>query len=119
MISKNKNYDNHRNFRGLENEVPQHQGPDQEDRDDNSIKNPDNGIRKTVHQGEVETTTFDPQLEEQWLAVRDEYLAHYPELEDTDIEYEEGSFYKVIDSLSKKRQVTPKEIQHEIRKWSR
>ncbi len=119
MISKNKNHDNHRTFRGLENEVPQHQGPDQEDRDVGPINNSDSATGKAINNGEVEIATFGPQLEEQWLAVRDEYLAHYPELEDTDIEYEKGSFYKIIESLAKKRQVTPKEIQNEIRNWSR
>ncbi len=118
MISENKNQDNERTFRGLENEVPQNHGLSRGYQDKESDKNSDDEMGKPVDIGGVNTTLSDPQLEEQWLAVCDEYLAHYPDLDDTDTEYKKGNFYAIIKRLAKRRQRTPKEIHNEIMDWS-
>ncbi len=106
-----------KNHGGLENEVQQNRGMDEKRRhisvEQNQIENV-----KTVDNGGAESENLDPGLEEQWLSVRDEYLANYPDLAniETDAEYE--SFSEFIDYLAKRRQCSAKEMQDEIMNWS-
>ena len=116
IITDNKNQDNERTDRGLENDVPQNSGLDPEQKE--RINDTEKTIGKPVDNGGVQSIEYDRQLEKQWLAVRDEYLANYPHLENTDINYEKGSFYKMIEKLAKRRKRTSKEIQNEIMDWS-
>ncbi|WP_339715696.1 hypothetical protein [uncultured Kriegella sp.] len=116
IITNNKNQDNEGTSHGLENKVPQNSN--QEQNQNGSQKDSEEAIGKPVNNGGVKTVEYEPQLEKQWLAVRDEYRAHYPELEEADTEYEEGGLYEMIDRLAKRRQRSPKEIQREIMKWS-
>ncbi len=118
MITENKHRDNKQNHGGMENEVQQNRGMDQDYPDRDSDEQPKVDSGNPVDHGGVEETELDPGLEEQWLAVRDEYLAHYPDLDDSDTAYEKGSFYTVIDRLAKRKQSTPEEIQNEIMSWS-
>ncbi len=118
MITEKKNQDNEQPFRGLENDVPQNHGLSQDYQERESISDRDDNFGNPVTNGGVGTIKLDPRLEEQWRAVRDGYLAHYPDLKDAATEYEKGSFHAVINSFAKKRQRTPKEIHDEIMDWS-
>lgn len=83
-----------------------------------SMENSKEEIGKPVNNGGVATSRTDLHLEKQWLAVRDEYLAHYPEVENTDTEYDKENFSSIFDSIAKRRQRTSKEIRDEIMEWS-
>lgn len=116
IITNNINQDNEPTSHGLENDVPQNSNQKQERNE--SQKKSKEAIGKPVNNGGVETIEYEPQLEKQWLAVRDEYRAHYPELDEADTEYEKGGLSKMIERLAKRRERSPKEIQMEIMKWS-
>jgi hypothetical protein len=115
MITENKNQDKHRNFGGLNNKIQQNRSPDKEQyQAEENIEE----IEIPVNNGGVNTSIkTDIELEEQWLAVRDEYLAHYPNITDNDTHYKKGDFDTIIENLAKKRQRTPKEIHTEIINW--
>ena len=117
MITENKHKDNKRNHGGLENDVPQNRGMDQNYQEMVPNKQPNVKFGNPVDSGGVKSTEYEPQLEEQWLAVRDEYLANYPDLQDVDTEYEKGSFNILMDRLAKRKQRSTKEIQNEIMNW--
>lgn len=118
MITERKNQDNEESFRGLENDVPQNHGLSEEYHEKDSNENSAEDVGKPVNNGGVDTTKLDFHLEAQWQAVRDEYLSHYPAIKEENIEYEKGSFYKVIDSIAERRQRSPEEIRKEIMEWS-
>jgi transketolase len=83
-----------------------------------SMENSKKSIGNPVNNGGVATSRTDLHLERQWLAVRDEYLAHYPEVEITDTAYDKENFSSIFDSIAKRRQRTSKEIRDEIMEWS-
>lgn len=119
MITENqKKGTNKQTKKGLGNEVPQNSNKNQGYGSEETEKKPQDTDEKPVDVGGVEPMKYDPQLEEQWLAVRDEYRAHYPGLEDVDTEYKKGSFHVMINRLSKRRKRTTEQIQDEIMKWS-
>ncbi|WP_276166389.1 hypothetical protein [Zobellia alginiliquefaciens] len=117
MITENKHRDNKRNHGGLQNDVQQNRGMDA-DYPENSSEEKPNDFVKPVDNGGVKSSELEPHLEEEWHAVRDEYLSHYPGLEDVNTNYEDGSFSALIDRLAEKHQRTPQEIQHEILNWN-
>lgn len=83
-----------------------------------SMENSKEAIGKPVNNGGIATSRTDLHIEKQWLAVRDEYLAHYPNIENTDTEYDKGNFSSIIERIAKRRQRTSKEICNEIMEWS-
>lgn len=117
MTTERKNQDNEKSFQGLENDVPQNHGLSQDYHETESIGNSAEDLGKPVNNGGVDMK-LDTRLEAQWLAVRDEYLSHYPAVKEVDTEYEKGSFNKIIDSIAKRRQRSPEEIRKEIMEWS-
>ena len=117
MITENKRLDKDKPYGGLENDVPQNHGVSQEEYTKETNEKSGEKIGKPVNNGGVNTMEYNPQLEEQWLAVRDEYLSHYPDLEVEDTVYKKGSFYSIIDSIAESRKSTPKEIHDEIMGW--
>ncbi|MCR1023348.1 hypothetical protein NQT66_00915 [Cellulophaga baltica] len=118
MITENKNQHKDRKYGGLDNTVQQNHSLDQEPRDLEATKNANEEIEHPVNNGGVEASILDFDLEEQWLAVRDEYLAHYPDILESETQYEKGSFNTIIENLAKRRQRTTKEIHTEIRDWN-
>ena len=117
MITENKNHDKDRTFRGLKNEVPQNHGLGEEYENREIEEQLRGGQDEPVNNGGTDITNLDPMLEEQWMAVRDEYLSHYPDLKDIDAVYEKGSFKTLLNSLAERRQRTPEEIHQEIMGW--
>ncbi len=118
MITENKNPDDERNHGGLENKVLHNVDMDQDQSENNFSEQSKGDTGTPVDSGGVKSTELEPGLEEQWLAVRDEYLANYPDLEDEDTKYEQGSFHTVITRLANKTKRSTEEIQNEIRNWS-
>ena len=119
MITENKHRDNERKHEGLKNDVQQNRGMNSE-HNDREPNNENNNEDKPgpVDNGGARSTDFDSRLEKQWLAVRDEYLANYPDLKDVDTDYEEGSFHTVIARLAENKKRSAEEIQNEILDWS-
>ncbi len=117
MITENQHRYNKQNPGGLENEVQQNRGMAENHRH-RSIEQEQLENVNPVDNGGVESTNLEPGLEEQWLGVRDEYLANYPDLANIETEAEYGSFSTFIDRLAKRRQHSAKEIQDEIMNWS-
>ncbi|MGJ8738326.1 hypothetical protein [Zobellia laminariae] len=117
MITENKRLDKDKPFKGLGNDVPQNHGLSQEEYNKETNNTSKKNIGKPVNNGGVNTIDYHPQLEEQWLAVRDEYLSHYPDLEVADSVYKKGSFYSIIDSIAKSRNSSSQEIHDEIMNW--
>ncbi|QWX83772.1 hypothetical protein H0I23_15170 [Cellulophaga sp. HaHaR_3_176] len=111
MTTDNKNEYRDKDYGGLDNTVQQNHGLEEDAQNTESSREP-------VNNGGVETSNFDLELEEQWLAVRDEYLAHYPYVLDSDTKYEKGSFYIIIENLAKRTQRSPEEIHNEILNWN-
>lgn len=118
MDKGSKNQVNDRLFGSAEKGVPNNGGLNQDDQDRDSIGNSKAVMGKPVNNGGVAMSKSDLQLEAQWLAVRDEYLSHYPDVKDADSEYEKGSLSVIIESIAKRRQRTMKEIRDEIMEWS-
>ncbi len=106
MDTGSTNQDNDRLFGSAEDDVPNNGGFNQDDQDRESIGNLKEVTGKPVNNGGVAISKSDLQLEEQWLAVRDEYLSQYPDVQDADSEYEKGSFSVIIESIAKRRQRT-------------
>lgn len=99
---------------GLDNTIQQNHGLEE----DIQNKDSENKLTKPVDNGGVKSSDYDLKLEEQWLAVRDEYLAHYPYVLDSETVYEKGGFYTIIENLAKKRELSSKEIHDEILNWN-
>jgi hypothetical protein len=118
MITENKNQHKDRKYGGLDNTVQQNHSLDQPLEDKESINNLGEDVAQPVNNGGVEASILDFDLEEQWLAVRDEYLAHYPDILESETQYEKGSFNTIIENLAKRRQRTTTEIHTEIRDWN-
>ncbi|RTE55370.1 hypothetical protein EHW67_02020 [Arenibacter aquaticus] len=114
MITKNKNKERNPNSNGLDNRVQQNRGL-------NEVRSPkehsNDEIGKPVDNGGVETSKFDTHLEKQWLAVRDDYLANFPELSDMDTSYDKNSLETLIANLAKRRKQTSEQVQQEIMNW--
>jgi len=88
---------------------------DQENQEGEVNKSSKKAMGKPVNNGGVSISKTDIQLEKQWLAVRDEYLANYPDIKDT--ENENGNFSDIIENIAKRRKRTSKEIRDEIMEW--
>ena len=114
MISENKNQDKKSASKGLNNEVQQNRGINQ---DRYPSKDSNEAVGKPVDNGGVVTSKYDAHLEKQWLAVRDNYLANFPELNDMGTTYEKKSFSALINRLAKRRQQTSEQIHEEIMNW--
>lgn len=118
MDTGSTNQGNDRLFGSAEKKVPNNGGLIQVNQDKESIENSKEVTGNPVNNGGVAFSKSDLQLEEQWLAVRDDYLSHYPDVQDVDSEYEKGSLSVMIESIAKRRQRTSKEIRDEIMEWS-
>ncbi|MCM4162231.1 MULTISPECIES: hypothetical protein [unclassified Arenibacter] len=114
MITENKNQDKNSGSKGLNNEVQQNRGLNLQR---SPSEDSDEGIGKPVDNGGVVTSEYDVHLEKQWLAVRDDYLANFPELNDLDTRYDKNSFGTLIANLAKRRQQTSAQVQEEIMNW--
>ncbi|MCM4153739.1 hypothetical protein DHD05_19275 [Arenibacter sp. N53] len=114
MITENKNQDNKSTSKGLNNDVQQNRGFNQERI---PKENSNEAIGKPVNNGGVATSKYDIHLEKQWLAVQDDYLANFPELNDMDTKYDKKSFDTLITNLAKRRQQTTEQIHEEILNW--
>jgi len=114
MITENKNEDKKSASKGLNNEVQQNRGlnPERNPKEDINEE-----IDKPVDNGGVATSKYDEHLEKQWLAVRDDYLANFPELSDMDTRYNKNSLGSLIANLAKRRRQTSAQVQQEIMNW--
>lgn len=117
MITENKNQDKNSEDKGLNNKVQQNTGLDTEKIPTEDSKDSNEAKGKPVNNGGVVTSKDDIHLEKQWLAVRDDYLGHYPELNDINTLYEPKGFDTLIDILAKRRQQTKEQIHEEIMNW--
>lgn len=117
METGSTNQEKDRLIRSAVKDVSNNGGLLQDDRDMGFIGNSKEVTAKPVNTGGVAITKSDLQLEEQWLAVRDDYISHYPNIKDAGSEYEEGRFSVIIESIAKRRQRTSKEIRDEIMEW--
>ena len=70
-----------------------------------------------MNNGGVATAKYDIHIEKQWLAVKDEYLANFPETEDLDTNGEQDSFEALIAKIAKRRQKSTEDIHAEIMNW--
>ena len=70
-----------------------------------------------MNNGGVATARYDLHIEKQWLAVKDEYLANFPETEDLDANGEQDSFEDLIAKIAKRRQKSTEDIHAEIMNW--
>jgi len=110
MITEDKSKDKSRSTGGLQNEVPQHQNIADH-------KNENKKVGKPVNNGGVATAKYDLHIEKQWLAVKDEYLANFPETENLDANGEQDSFEALIAKIAKRRQKSTEDIHAEIMNW--
>ncbi|MDP5062356.1 MAG: hypothetical protein NWP64_10595 [Maribacter sp.] len=111
MITEDKSIDKSKTTGGLQNEVPQNNGISQNEDLNETIGEP-------VNNGGVATSTFDLHIEKQWLAVRDEYLANFPETQDIDDNGELDGVETLISAIAKRRQKSEQEIHDEIMNWT-
>lgn len=111
MITEDKSIDKSKSTGGLQNDVPQNKGISQNE----DIKEK---IGEPVNNGGVATAKYDLHIEKQWLAVKDEYLANFPETEDIDANGEQDSLESLISNISKRRQKSEQEIHDEIMNWT-
>lgn len=109
------NTSNNKQEKGLNNDVQQNRGVDKNGHIDENSEKP---IGTPVNNGGVSISANDIHLEKQWLAVRDEYLANFPELNNMDTNYEKGDFSTLITNLAERRKQTPETIYNEIMNWS-
>ena len=114
MITENKNQDKKSVLKGLNNEVQQNRGLDLEA---NPTGDSNEGVGKPVDNGGVATSKFDKHLEKQWLAVRDNYLANFPERHAMDTTYDNTGFGTLMQKLAKRRQQTSEQLREEIMNW--
>ncbi|HDZ14137.1 hypothetical protein LCGC14_0926070 [marine sediment metagenome] len=117
MINENQNIHNKKNEGSLENDVQQNRGM-AENYNKNTFDEKQVEDMNSVDNGGVESTNLEPGLQEQWLGVRDEYLANYPDLDNIETDEENGDFSTFIDRLAERRQRSTKEIQDEIMNWT-
>ncbi|MGO4921225.1 hypothetical protein [Maribacter spongiicola] len=111
MITEDKSINKLKTTGGLQNDVPQNKGISQNDDLNETIGEP-------VNNGGVATSTYDIHLEKQWLAVRDEYLANFPETQDIDDNGELDGVETLISAIAKRRQKSEQEIHDEIMNWT-
>ncbi|WP_282050727.1 hypothetical protein [Maribacter aquivivus] len=111
MITEDKSIAKSKSTGGLQNDVPQNKGISQ-NQDLNDV------LDEPVNNGGVATSTYDLHLEKQWLAVRDEYLANFPETQDVDDNGELDGVEALISTIAKRRQKTEQEIHDEIMNWN-
>ena len=111
MITEDKSIHKTKSTGGLENDTPQNNGISQNE----GVKP---SIGKPVNNGGVATAKYDLHLEKQWLAVKDEYLANFPETGDIDTNGEKDSLESLISNIAKRRQKSEQEIHDEIMNWS-
>lgn len=111
MITEDKSINKLKTTGGLQNDVPQNKGISQNDDLNETIGEP-------VNNGGVATSTYVIHLEKQWLAVRDEYLANFPETQDIDDNGELDGVETLISALAKRRQKSEQEIHDEIMNWT-
>lgn len=99
---------------GLTNEVQQNQGIKSSlDSVDTAKKN----VGNPVNNGGVAISSDDIHLEKQWLAVRDEYVANFPELEAMEQEIKTENIATLIERIAHTRKQSIQEIKDEIRSW--
>ncbi|MUH38068.1 hypothetical protein D9O36_19615 [Zobellia amurskyensis] len=103
------------NDKALNNEVQQNRGLGKE-REGNQSSTEEVG--KPVNNGGDSISVNEEHLKKQWSAVRDEYLANFPELSDLDVNHEKDNVSALITSLAQKRKQTREAIQDEIMNWS-
>ena len=114
MITDNRGKDDKSNSKGLENRMQHNRGF----KSDGIPKvNSNEDIGKPVDNGGFATSDIDNHLEKQWLAVRDNYLANFPELNDMDTTYDNKSFRALIDRLAKRRKQTSDQVREELLNW--
>jgi hypothetical protein len=118
MDTGSKNQDHDRLVEGAKKGASNNGGQNQQDSNREADGNSKEAIGNPVNSGGVAVSKADLHLEKQWLAVRDEYLSHYPDLLDVDSEDVKGSFSDLIENIAKRRQRTSKEIRDEIMEWS-
>ena len=118
MITNNLHLDNERKSEGLENKVQQNRGLNSNNIDRESIPSVSENL-SPIDRGGVQSRDLDKGLEEQWLWVRDEYFANYPDVADVENESADGGFSSFIEQLAERRQRSTEEIQDEIMNWSR
>jgi len=118
MATKDNDQEYQRLFDDAEEKTTQNHRTDRDNEkgDKNNISKENLG--KPVNNGGVSISKSDIPLEKQWLAVRDEYLSHYPDIKDIDTESEKGNFTGVIENIAKRRNRTSKEIRDEIMEWT-
>jgi hypothetical protein len=118
METQSKNQNHVRLVEGAEKDVPNDGGQNQQDTNREASGTSKEAIGNPVNNGGVAVSKADLHLEKQWLAVRDAYLSHYPEVQDVNSEYHKGGFSDLIENIAKRRQRTSKEIRDEIMEWS-
>ncbi len=111
MITEDKSIHKTKSTGGLENDTPQNNGISQNENLDETLDEP-------VNNGGVATSSYDLHLEKQWLAVKDEYLANFPETQDVDDNGELDGVEALISTIAKRRKKSEQEIHDEIMNWS-
>ncbi|WP_405397597.1 hypothetical protein [Maribacter sp. Asnod2-G09] len=111
MITEDKSIHKTKSTGGLENDTPQNKGISKNE-DLNEI------LDEPVNNGGVATSTYDLHLEKQWLAVKDEYLANFPETQDVDNNGELDGVESLIRAIAKRRKKSEQEIHDEIMNWT-
>jgi len=114
MTTENRTQNKKSATKGLDNEVQQNRGLNLKR---NANGDTDEAIDKPVDNGGVATSKYDVHLEKQWLAVRDDYLANFPELKDMDTKFDKNSLNTLMANLAKRRKQTTDQIHEEIMNW--
>jgi len=109
MVTDNRNPQ--KKSKGLDNQIQQNHSFEQEEEDRGNGSAP-------VNNGGVDLSIEDIELEKQWIAVRDEYLAHYPSVVDANTTFEKATSGTIINNIADKTQRTPKAVRNEIMNWS-
>ncbi|SIR42518.1 hypothetical protein [Maribacter ulvicola] len=111
MITEDKSIHKTKSTGGLQNSIPQNKSIAQNE----DVKE---DIAKPVNNGGVATAKFDLHVEKQWLAVKDKYLANFPETEDINANGEQDNLESLISTIAHRRQKSEQEIHDEIMNWS-
>ena len=111
MITEDKSIHKTKSTGGLENDTPQNKGISQNENLNKTLDEP-------VNNGGVATSSYDLHLEKQWLAVKDEYLANFPETQDVDDNGELDGVEALISTIAKRRKKSEQEIHDEIMNWT-
>ncbi|WP_149275611.1 hypothetical protein [Pareuzebyella sediminis] len=118
MITNKLNQDIKQNSEGLENKVQQNRGMALDNRNDHNFESKDLTDSNPVNEVVAFSSNLHPGLEEQWLGVRDKYLANYPDVADVENESNIEGFTSFIERLAERRQLSTEDIQDEIMNWS-